>query len=214
MDQIEVAKLDGTMRTTLLAGDVEHPRAIALDPREGYCIQSCYTHLSPTCINSNLLNSCSNLSHTHSVSPFKVPLNLLYGCLIENILYFSFSFLFRSFWNNYGQSEALFPQLNIHPLVNNRKYISSSVLVISQQRSISFYCTNYFPMNDLRMNFSQNPVLDGLGCEHAKDRGCLYEWIWTAHNPQRDRKRRLAERPYGRLPRETNPLDRRQVRAV
>lgn len=37
LDQIEVAKLDGTMRTTLLAGDVEHPRAIALDPREGYC---------------------------------------------------------------------------------------------------------------------------------------------------------------------------------
>lgn len=38
LDQIEVAKLDGTMRTTLLAGDVEHPRAIALDPREGYCL--------------------------------------------------------------------------------------------------------------------------------------------------------------------------------
>ncbi|XP_072571437.1 low-density lipoprotein receptor-related protein 1-like isoform X1 [Paramormyrops kingsleyae] len=35
LDQIEVAKLDGTMRTTLLAGAVEHPRAIALDPRYG-----------------------------------------------------------------------------------------------------------------------------------------------------------------------------------
>uniref|UniRef100_A0A8C6YMA5 Low-density lipoprotein receptor-related protein 1 n=1 Tax=Nothoprocta perdicaria TaxID=30464 RepID=A0A8C6YMA5_NOTPE len=35
LDQIEVAKLDGTMRTTLLAGDIEHPRAIALDPRYG-----------------------------------------------------------------------------------------------------------------------------------------------------------------------------------
>nr|XP_020455101.1 low-density lipoprotein receptor-related protein 1-like [Monopterus albus] len=35
LDQIEVAKLDGTMRTTLLAGKVEHPRAIALDPRDG-----------------------------------------------------------------------------------------------------------------------------------------------------------------------------------
>lgn len=40
LDQIEVAKLDGTMRTTLLAGEVEHPRAIALDPREGYSVQS------------------------------------------------------------------------------------------------------------------------------------------------------------------------------
>lgn len=36
LDQIEVAKLDGTMRSTLLAGDIEHPRAIALDPRCGY----------------------------------------------------------------------------------------------------------------------------------------------------------------------------------
>lgn len=35
LDQIEVAKLNGTMRTTLLAGEVEHPRAIALDPRDG-----------------------------------------------------------------------------------------------------------------------------------------------------------------------------------
>uniref|UniRef100_A0A8C0GL26 Uncharacterized protein n=1 Tax=Chelonoidis abingdonii TaxID=106734 RepID=A0A8C0GL26_CHEAB len=36
LDQIEVARLDGTMRTTLLAGDIEHPRAIALDPRYGW----------------------------------------------------------------------------------------------------------------------------------------------------------------------------------
>ncbi|XP_072105063.1 low-density lipoprotein receptor-related protein 1-like [Mobula birostris] len=35
LDQIEVAKLDGSMRTTLIAGDIEHPRAIALDPRDG-----------------------------------------------------------------------------------------------------------------------------------------------------------------------------------
>ncbi|XP_043929607.1 low-density lipoprotein receptor-related protein 1B, partial [Protopterus annectens] len=35
LDQIEVAKLDGTMRTTLIAGSMEHPRAIALDPRFG-----------------------------------------------------------------------------------------------------------------------------------------------------------------------------------
>lgn len=40
LDQIEVAKLDGTMRTTLLAGEVEHPRAIALDPRDGWLSHS------------------------------------------------------------------------------------------------------------------------------------------------------------------------------
>uniref|UniRef100_A0A4W5QCD1 EGF-like domain-containing protein n=1 Tax=Hucho hucho TaxID=62062 RepID=A0A4W5QCD1_9TELE len=32
LDQIEVAKLNGTLRTTLIAGGMEHPRAIALDP--------------------------------------------------------------------------------------------------------------------------------------------------------------------------------------
>lgn len=36
LDQIEVAKLNGDMRTTLIAGSMEHPRAIALDPGQGY----------------------------------------------------------------------------------------------------------------------------------------------------------------------------------
>lgn len=36
LDQIEVAKLNGDMRTTLIAGGMEHPRAIALDPGQGY----------------------------------------------------------------------------------------------------------------------------------------------------------------------------------
>ncbi|XP_064182725.1 low-density lipoprotein receptor-related protein 1B-like isoform X2 [Anguilla rostrata] len=35
LDQIEVAKLNGDMRTTLIAGDMEHPRAVALDPGHG-----------------------------------------------------------------------------------------------------------------------------------------------------------------------------------
>ncbi|XP_048876028.1 low-density lipoprotein receptor-related protein 1B-like isoform X1 [Brienomyrus brachyistius] len=35
LDQIEVAKLDGTMRATLIAGGMEHPRALALDPSQG-----------------------------------------------------------------------------------------------------------------------------------------------------------------------------------
>ncbi|XP_031438138.1 low-density lipoprotein receptor-related protein 1B isoform X1 [Clupea harengus] len=35
LDQIEVAKLNGNMRTTLIAGGMEHPRAIAVDPGEG-----------------------------------------------------------------------------------------------------------------------------------------------------------------------------------
>ncbi|XP_046386652.1 prolow-density lipoprotein receptor-related protein 1 isoform X2 [Ischnura elegans] len=36
LDQIEVARLNGSFRRTLVAGDMESPRAIALDPRYGY----------------------------------------------------------------------------------------------------------------------------------------------------------------------------------
>ncbi|XP_028847177.1 LOW QUALITY PROTEIN: low-density lipoprotein receptor-related protein 1B-like [Denticeps clupeoides] len=35
LDQIEVARLNGDMRTTLIAGGMEHPRAIAVDPGQG-----------------------------------------------------------------------------------------------------------------------------------------------------------------------------------
>uniref|UniRef100_A0A8C7QGA3 EGF-like domain-containing protein n=1 Tax=Oncorhynchus mykiss TaxID=8022 RepID=A0A8C7QGA3_ONCMY len=38
LDQIEVARLNGEMRTTLIAGGMEHPRAIALDPGQGCVI--------------------------------------------------------------------------------------------------------------------------------------------------------------------------------
>lgn len=35
LDQIEVARLNGSFRRTLVAGDLDSPRAIALDPRYG-----------------------------------------------------------------------------------------------------------------------------------------------------------------------------------
>lgn len=35
LDQIEVAQINGSYRRTLIAGDMESPRALALDPREG-----------------------------------------------------------------------------------------------------------------------------------------------------------------------------------
>ena len=35
LDQIEVAHIDGQNRSTLIAGNMESPRAIALDPRVG-----------------------------------------------------------------------------------------------------------------------------------------------------------------------------------
>lgn len=35
LDQIEVARLNGSFRRTLIAGDMESPRAIVLDPRFG-----------------------------------------------------------------------------------------------------------------------------------------------------------------------------------
>ncbi len=36
LDQIEVAKLDGSMRATVVAGKMQNLRALALDPREGF----------------------------------------------------------------------------------------------------------------------------------------------------------------------------------
>lgn len=39
LDQIEVAKMNGDLRTTLIAGGMEHPRAIAVDPGQGFVSQ-------------------------------------------------------------------------------------------------------------------------------------------------------------------------------
>ncbi len=38
LDQIEVAKLDGRWRATVVAGQMHNLRALALDPREGYVL--------------------------------------------------------------------------------------------------------------------------------------------------------------------------------
>lgn len=49
LDQIEVAKLNGEMRTTLIAGGMEHPRAIALDPGQGYVPRRGWCHCEGSC---------------------------------------------------------------------------------------------------------------------------------------------------------------------
>lgn len=50
LDQIEVSRLNGEMRTALIAGGMEHPRAIAVDPGQGcVCesVSSSYHHCEP-----------------------------------------------------------------------------------------------------------------------------------------------------------------------
>lgn len=50
LNQIEVANFNGSDRLTLLAGAMDSPRAIALDPRYGYAVQN---KLDIFCISSS-----------------------------------------------------------------------------------------------------------------------------------------------------------------
>ncbi|RXM28322.1 Low-density lipoprotein receptor-related protein 1B [Acipenser ruthenus] len=68
LDQIEVAKLDGTMRTTLIAGAMEHPRAIALDPQHGS--DAIYSALYDGTGRIEILRGHEYLSHPFAVSLF------------------------------------------------------------------------------------------------------------------------------------------------
>nr|XP_008195317.2 PREDICTED: LOW QUALITY PROTEIN: prolow-density lipoprotein receptor-related protein 1 [Tribolium castaneum] len=47
LDQIEVAKLDGRFRRTLVAGEMESPRAVAVDPRDGYLFWTDWDNNAP-----------------------------------------------------------------------------------------------------------------------------------------------------------------------
>ena len=47
LDQIEVAKLDGSHRKTLVSGNMESPRSIALDPHEAILFWTCWQYGTP-----------------------------------------------------------------------------------------------------------------------------------------------------------------------
>lgn len=54
LDQIEVAKLNGSFRRTLIAGEMESPRAIAVDPRDGYLFWTDWDNYNPRIERSSL----------------------------------------------------------------------------------------------------------------------------------------------------------------
>ncbi|KAK3568547.1 hypothetical protein QTP86_008754 [Hemibagrus guttatus] len=68
LDQIEVAKLNGAMRTTLIAGGMEHPRALALDPGQGS--DAIYSALYNGTEVIEILRGHEYLSHPFAVSVF------------------------------------------------------------------------------------------------------------------------------------------------
>lgn len=47
LDQIEVARLNGNFRRTLVGGDMDSPRAIVLDPRDGLLFWTDWDTTSP-----------------------------------------------------------------------------------------------------------------------------------------------------------------------
>ncbi|RXN31423.1 low-density lipo receptor-related 1B [Labeo rohita] len=68
LDQIEVAKLNGEMRTTLIAGGMEHPRALAVDPGQGS--DAIYSALYDGTGVIEILRGHEYLSHPFAVSLF------------------------------------------------------------------------------------------------------------------------------------------------
>jgi hypothetical protein len=45
METIEVVNLDGSYRTVLFSENVSNPRAIELDPRDGYMLSEFFMHV-------------------------------------------------------------------------------------------------------------------------------------------------------------------------
>ncbi|KTF71130.1 hypothetical protein cypCar_00047669 [Cyprinus carpio] len=68
LDQIEVARLNGEMRTTLIAGGMEHPRALAVDPGQGS--DAIYSALYDGTGVIEILRGHEYLSHPFAVSLF------------------------------------------------------------------------------------------------------------------------------------------------
>ena len=65
LDQIEVATLNGSFRQTLLAGDMESPRAIALDSRKGLLFWTDWDNSAPRIESASMSGEERKLSLIH-----------------------------------------------------------------------------------------------------------------------------------------------------
>ncbi|XP_059055810.1 prolow-density lipoprotein receptor-related protein 1-like [Achroia grisella] len=70
LHQIEVARLDGKYRRTLIAGGMENPRAIAADPRFGYLFWSDWEQAAPRIERASLSGTSSRALAAAELSAF------------------------------------------------------------------------------------------------------------------------------------------------
>uniref|UniRef100_A0A3B4AS87 EGF-like domain-containing protein n=1 Tax=Periophthalmus magnuspinnatus TaxID=409849 RepID=A0A3B4AS87_9GOBI len=121
LDQIEVAKLDGTMRTTLLAGEVEHPRAIALDPRDGILFWTDWDASQPRIEAASMSGEGRRTIHRETGSG-GWPNGLTVDYMERRIVWIDARYLFifpiRSMWPDWmGLLKMLWSRVLINPTV-------------------------------------------------------------------------------------------------
>ncbi|KAF7273554.1 hypothetical protein GWI33_013751, partial [Rhynchophorus ferrugineus] len=137
LDQIEVAKLNGSFRRTLVAGDMESPRAIVVDPRDGYLFWTDWDNAAPR------IERCSLAGLDRKII---VHMNMFYKAGWPNGLTLDYT-MRRVYWAD-ARSDSIhtcnYDGLDHHLVISNQEFLSHPF-------AISLY-ENYVYWTDWRTN--------------------------------------------------------------